>query len=248
MNSKVKETALTVAGLTAVLAGGQQVVNAATTYTVNPNDTLSNLAAKFNTTVEDLVKTNNISNADLIFTDQKLTIADSETDTATSVAASVAQTADEAASTAASQAASSAAASIAASSEAAASSAASAAAASSEAASSAAASSEAAASSVATTTTASSTTTATAASSGSVYAQFIAAGGTDSLWTNIVLPESGGNPNAVSANGYHGLGQTKQSWGYGDVATQTAGLVNYAVSRYGSIDAAVQFRLSHGWW
>ncbi|WP_373770282.1 LysM peptidoglycan-binding domain-containing protein [Weissella soli] len=253
MNSKVKETALTVAGLTAVLAGGQQVVNAATTYTVHPNDTLSNLAAKFNTTVEDLVKTNNISNADLIFTDQKLTIADSETDTATSVAASVAQTADEAASTAASQAASSAAASIAASSEAAASTAASSAATASSAAakSSAAASSEAAASSAATTTTASSTattTTSTSSTSGSVYSQFIAAGGTDSLWTYIVMPESGGNPNAVSASGYHGLGQTKQSWGYGDVATQTAGLVNYAVSRYGSIDAAVQFRLSNNWW
>jgi hypothetical protein len=84
--------------------------------------------------------------------------------------------------------------------------------------------------------------------SGSVYDQFIAAGGTDLLWKYIVLPESGGNPNAVSPNGYHGLGQTMESWGYGSVATQTAGLVNYAVSRYGSIDAAVTFRQANGWW
>ncbi len=91
-------------------------------------------------------------------------------------------------------------------------------------------------------------TVSTAAGSGSVYDQFIAAGGTAALWNAIVLPESGGNPNAVSPNGYRGLGQTKQAWGTGSVAQQTAGLVNYAVSRYGSIDGAIQFRLANGWW
>ena len=83
---------------------------------------------------------------------------------------------------------------------------------------------------------------------GSVYDQFIAAGGTDALWSNIVMPESGGNPDAVSPNGYLGLGQTKQSWGTGSVAEQTAGMVNYAVTRYGSIDNAVSFRVANGWW
>ena len=68
------------------------------------------------------------------------------------------------------------------------------------------------------------------------------------MWNAIVMPESGGNPNAVSPNGYRGLGQTKESWGTGSVAQQTAGLVNYAVSRYGSIDGAIQFRLANGWW
>lgn len=83
---------------------------------------------------------------------------------------------------------------------------------------------------------------------GSVYAQFIAAGGTDAMWNTIVLPESGGNPNAVSPNGYHGLGQTKQSWGYGSVAEQTQGMINYANSRYGSVANAIAARQAQGWW
>ena len=83
---------------------------------------------------------------------------------------------------------------------------------------------------------------------GSVYDQFIAAGGTDAMWKYIVMPESGGNPNAVSPNGYRGLGQTKQSWGTGTVAQQTAGMINYAVTRYGSIDNAIKFRQANGWW
>lgn len=86
------------------------------------------------------------------------------------------------------------------------------------------------------------------ANSGSAYDQFIANGGTDALWNSVVMPESGGNPNAVSPNGYMGLGQTKESWGTGDVATQTRGLVNYATSRYGSVDNAVNFRVSNGWY
>lgn len=86
------------------------------------------------------------------------------------------------------------------------------------------------------------------ASNGSTYDQFIAAGGTASMWNTIVMPESGGNPNAVSASGYRGLGQTKQSWGSGSVNEQTKGMVNYATSRYGSVDNAVQFRNTHGWW
>ena len=39
--------------------------------------------------------------------------------------------------------------------------------------------------------------------------------------------------------GYRGLGQTKEAWGTGSVATQTQGMANYAKSRYGSWDAAI---------
>ena len=249
----MKETALTVAGLASVLVAGQQVVHAASTYTVQNGDTLSELADKFNMTVEDLVKTNKISDVNMIFTDQQIQVPTSaEVNQATldSAAASSANSAAaNAASVAASEAASSAASSAAAASSVAASeAAASESAASSAAASSAAASKAAASSAAASAQQATTVTVSTAAGSGLVYDQFIAAGGTAALWNAIVLPESGGNPNAVSPNGYRGLGQTKQAWGTGSVAQQTAGLVNYAVSRYGSIDGAIQFRLANGWW
>lgn len=84
--------------------------------------------------------------------------------------------------------------------------------------------------------------------SGSVYDQFIQAGGTPDMWKYIVMPESGGNPNAVNQYGYRGLGQTKESWGTGSVAEQTKGMINYANSRYGSIENAVHFRQTHNWW
>lgn len=84
-------------------------------------------------------------------------------------------------------------------------------------------------------------------SGGSTYAQFIQAGGTDAMWNAIVLPESSGNPNASNGQ-YHGLGQTNQSWGYGSVAEQTQGMLNYATSRYGSVDNAIRMRGILGWW
>ncbi len=242
----MKETALTVAGLASVLVAGQQVVHAASTYTVQNGDTLSELADKFNMTVEDLVKTNKISDANMIFVDQQIEVPTSAEVNQADLDSAAASSANSAAAAAASEAASSAAA---ASSVAASEAAASEASASSAAASSAAAS-KAAASQAAETAqqTAAPVAVSTAAGSGSVYDQFIAAGGTSALWNAIVMPESGGNPNAVSPNGYRGLGQTKEGWGTGSVAQQTAGLVNYAVSRYGSIDGAIQFRLANGWW
>lgn len=100
-------------------------------------------------------------------------------------------------------------------------------------------------SSVATPVAQSSSTTAT--TGGSTYSQFMAAGGTSSLWSNVVVPESGGNPGASNGQ-YHGLGQTAESWGQGSVASQTKGMLNYAVSRYGSVQGAVSFRAQHGWW
>ena len=92
------------------------------------------------------------------------------------------------------------------------------------------------------------TQTSTASTGGSTKAQFLAAGGSEAMWNAIVLPESSGNPNAVSPNGYQGLGQTKESWGTGSVATQTQGMLNYAKSRYGSESAAIAFRQANGWW
>lgn len=244
--NKMKETALTVAGLASVLVAGQQVVHAASTYTVQNGDTLSELADKFNMTVEDLVKTNKISDANMIFVDQQIEVPTSAEVNQADLDSAAASSANSAAATAASAAASEAASSAAAASSVAASeSAASEAAASSAAASSAAAASQATATAQQT---AAPVAVSTAAGSGSVYDQFIAAGGTSALWNAIVMPESGGNPNAVSPNGYRGLGQTKEGWGTGSVAQQTAGLVNYAVSRYGSIDGAIQFRLANGWW
>ncbi|MCK1976398.1 hypothetical protein LNK15_04940 [Jeotgalicoccus huakuii] len=91
-------------------------------------------------------------------------------------------------------------------------------------------------------------TQSTSSSNGSTKSQFLAAGGTEAMWNNIVLPESSGNPNAVSPNGYQGLGQTKESWGTGSVADQTAGMLDYAERRYGSIDNAIQFRNANNWW
>lgn len=84
--------------------------------------------------------------------------------------------------------------------------------------------------------------------SGSVYKQFIKAGGTPSMWKYIVMPESGGNPNAVNPLGYRGLGQTHESWGTGSVRKQTKGMIKYAKSRYGGISQAIAFRRSHNWW
>ncbi len=92
------------------------------------------------------------------------------------------------------------------------------------------------------------TQTSTASTGGSTKAQFLSAGGSEAMWNAIVLPESSGNPNAVSPNGYQGLGQTKESWGTGSVATQTKGMLNYAKSRYGSESAAIAFRQANGWW
>lgn len=80
-----------------------------------------------------------------------------------------------------------------------------------------------------------------------VHDQFINAGGTEGMWSAIVMPESGGNPNATNGQ-YSGLGQTNQSWGTGTVAQQTQGMIDYANSRYGSISNAIAFRSSNGWW
>lgn len=91
-------------------------------------------------------------------------------------------------------------------------------------------------------------TSSASSAGGSVKAQFLASGGTEAAWNSIIMPESGGNPNIVNSYGYSGLGQTKEAWGKGSVAQQTKGFLNYVNQRYGSIDNAINFRNTHGWY
>lgn len=217
-------TALTVAGL-ATFAMADNA--SADTYTVQSGDTLSQIAANHNTTVDTLVANNNIADANVIFVGQQV-----EIDGVASNASYDATQADVAA-VVASQAPVTQEVSYTAPVTTVDYSAQSQAPVAQEVSYTA---------PVATT-----TTTTTAAASGSTYDQFIAAGGTDALWTAIVMPESGGNPDASNGQ-YKGLGQTNQSWGTGSVSDQTAGMLNYATSRYGSVDSAIAFRAANGWW
>ncbi|BAK95724.1 LysM peptidoglycan-binding domain-containing protein [Tetragenococcus halophilus] len=89
---------------------------------------------------------------------------------------------------------------------------------------------------------------ASSSNGGSTKDQFLAAGGTEEMWSTIVMPESGGNPNAVNPLGYQGLGQTKESWGTGSVEEQTKGMIEYGTSRYGSMAEAMSFRAQNNWW
>ena len=221
MNKKMI-TALTVAGL-ATFAMAENA--SADTYTVQSGDTLSQIAANHNTTVDTLVANNNIADANVIFVGQQV-----EIDGVASNASYDATQADVAA-VLASQAPVTQQVSYTAPVTTVDYS----------------AQSQAPVAQEVSYTAPVATTTTTAAASGSTYDQFIAAGGTDALWTAIVMPESGGNPDASNGQ-YKGLGQTNQSWGTGSVSDQTAGMLNYATSRYGSVDSAIAFRAANGWW
>lgn len=67
----------------------------------------------------------------------------------------------------------------------------------------------------------------------------------------IYQHESGNNPSAVNSIGCRGLGQacpgSKLPCG-ADYACQDAWFTNYAMTRYGSWEAAYQFWLQHSWW
>ncbi|WP_272454260.1 LysM peptidoglycan-binding domain-containing protein [Loigolactobacillus coryniformis] len=219
LSKRVKMLMFTTAGAAGLFLVGAQQAQAAT-VTAQSGDTVSELADKYGVSIDSIEKANGIdATTHLIFAGQDYEIPDG-TDT-TTVQAATTQTAAQATQAAQAQQQASAA----------------------QAQQAAATVQQAAQTQQATT--AAATTT---AASGSTYDQFIAAGGTAELWNTIVMPESGGNTNAVSPNGYHGLGQTKESWGYGSVASQTAGMLNYATSRYGSVSGAVAFRQSNGWW
>lgn len=231
MNKKMI-TALAVAGMATFALTADA---SADTYTVQSGDTLSQIAANHSTTIDTLVANNAIANANLIYVGEQLEIdavASNASYDATQayvapVVASQAPVATEAVVASAEPVATSVPATAVASAE-----------------------PVVAATSAEDTTAYTApvaTTTTTAAASGSTYDQFIAAGGTDAMWTAIVMPESGGNVDASNGQ-YHGLGQTNQSWGYGSVSEQTSGMLNYATSRYGSVDNAIAFRAANGWW
>ena len=84
---KIKSTLAGAAALFAffvpALASAQETV----TYTVKPGDTLSEIAEKYNTTVEKLAEKNKIENIHLIFVDQVLVIEGTAPSTATATAA-----------------------------------------------------------------------------------------------------------------------------------------------------------------
>ena len=235
MNKKMI-TALAVAGMATFALTADA---SADTYTVQSGDTLSQIAANHSTTIDTLVANNAIANANLIYVGEQLEIdavASNASYDATQayvapVVASQAPDATEAVVASAEPVATSVPATVVASAEPVA----------------AATSAEDTTTYTAPVATTPVATTTTAAASGSTYDQFIAAGGTDAMWTAIVMPESGGNVDASNGQ-YHGLGQTNQSWGYGSVSEQTSGMLNYATSRYGSVDNAIAFRAANGWW
>ena len=77
MTLTTKQIKLTLAGAAtflAFLAPSLTFANEAVTYTVKPGDTLSEIAEKYNTTVEKLAEKNKIENIHLIFVDQVLVI------------------------------------------------------------------------------------------------------------------------------------------------------------------------------
>lgn len=218
MNKKVL-TALTVAGVaTAAMATDVS----ADTYTVKSGDTLSSIAADHNTTVDRILNVNKIADSNMIFVGEQFELDDQAANAQTQAVApaSSATTTQQSVATSVAPAAS-------------------------QAPSQAAAPASSAATTTKTSTASNSASTSSA--SGSTYDQFIAAGGTSELWESVVMPESGGNVNASNGQ-YHGLGQTNQSWGTGSVENQTKGMLDYANSRYGSIDSAISFRAANGWW
>ena len=95
MTLTTKKIKTTFAGLAALLAFFAPALASAqenVTYTVKPGDTLSEIAEKYNTTVEKLAEKNKIENIHLIFVDQVLVIKGTAPSTATATAAASATT------------------------------------------------------------------------------------------------------------------------------------------------------------
>ena len=95
MTLTTKKIKTTFAGLAALLAFFAPALASAqenVTYTVKPGDTLSEIAEKYNTTVEKLTEKNKIENIHLIFVDQVLVIEGTAPSTATATAAASATT------------------------------------------------------------------------------------------------------------------------------------------------------------
>jgi len=95
MSLTTKKIKTTFAGLAALLAFFAPALASAqenVTYTVKPGDTLSEIAEKYNTTVEKLAEKNKIENIHLIFVDQVLVIEGTAPSTVTATAAASATT------------------------------------------------------------------------------------------------------------------------------------------------------------
>ena len=84
---KIKTTIAGVAALLAFFAPSLASAQETVTYTVKPGDTLSEIAEKYNTTVEKLAAKNNIKDIHLIYVDQVLVIEGTAPSTATATAA-----------------------------------------------------------------------------------------------------------------------------------------------------------------
>lgn len=90
MSLTTKKIKTAFAGLAALLAFFAPALASAqenVTYTVKPGDTLSEIAEKYNTTVEKLAEKNKIENIHLIFVDQVLVIEGTAPSTVTATAA-----------------------------------------------------------------------------------------------------------------------------------------------------------------
>ena len=84
---KIKTTIAGVAALLAFFAPSLASAQETVTYTVKSGDTLSEIAEKYNTTVEKLAAKNNIKDIHLIYVDQVLVIEGTAPSTATATAA-----------------------------------------------------------------------------------------------------------------------------------------------------------------
>ena len=89
---KIKTTIAGVAALLAFFAPSLASAQETVTYTVKSGDTLSEIAEKYNTTVEKLAAKNNIKDIHLIYVDQVLVIEGTAPSTATATAAASAKT------------------------------------------------------------------------------------------------------------------------------------------------------------
>ena len=90
MSLTTKKIKTTIAGVAALLAFFSPALASAqetVTYTVKSGDTLSEIAEKYNTTVEKLAAKNNIKDIHLIYVDQVLVIEGTAPSTATTTAA-----------------------------------------------------------------------------------------------------------------------------------------------------------------
>ena len=84
---KIKSTLAGVATLLAFFAPALASAQETVTYTVKPGDTLSEIAEKYNTTVDKLAEKNNIKDIHLIYVDQVLVIEGTASSTATAASA-----------------------------------------------------------------------------------------------------------------------------------------------------------------